>query len=170
MAFGDFTSRDSFFVAVAAGTQVVSPGTAMGHVLAVNLGIWGDENVLKRDAAAILLAEVGQWAKANGLAPLTELPIEVVMNNRDFNEAFRACREVNRRAIQRAYEGLNGGRVTTSPAVPSEYEQYTTERWTETAYGLFYPRAAAYRRLLASREKRVAEDSEDFQRRVAALY
>ena len=114
-AFSTSEERDLFFELAARGLragQGVRYGTAMEHVLATNLGVWGDEHALARDTAEILALELDSWADANGEDRL-EIPPPVLAQSKPFMEAFTACRGQNLREIDHL---VQTGRDESLPA------------------------------------------------------
>jgi hypothetical protein len=121
LAFSNENERDQFFDRCAKGVQV-RPGTALSHVLACHLGLWGDEQALKDDAARIMNFELASWADANGEKRLN-IPDELIMRSPSFRNGFDDCRAPNRHAMNKlSAELISAAPRATDPAprVPTE--------------------------------------------------
>jgi hypothetical protein len=101
-AFSSAEEREAFFRNAHRG---VKPGTAMTHVLASNVGIWGNVDELKRDAAEIMSYELDAYANARGEQRLS-LPAEAIASSPAFSKAFAACRRFNAEEVEQAVTKL----------------------------------------------------------------
>lgn len=121
LAFSCDLSRDEFFDDIEQGAITVAAGTAMEHVLATNLGPWGDVGDLRRDAARIMLAEINGLRAVDGF-PALDIPVAGVEQDPVFCQAFDACREVN------AYEIEQLMRSATNPPTAIEVSENIRHR------------------------------------------
>jgi hypothetical protein len=103
----------------------------MKHVLASNLGIWGDTYSLKLDAAEIIRFEMASWATQNGEDQLT-IPAEMIARSPRFSEAFEACVRPNRNEMDRFVKSRF---QDESPEPGTSYEQFLGE---EFVFELYY--------------------------------
>lgn len=152
-AFSTEDERDAFFDRAARGVragQAVRYGTAMEHVLATNLGVWGNEHALARDVSEILTLELDSWADANGEDRL-EIPPPVLAETALFREAFSACREPNRREIDHLVQNRREETLSTA----SDVAHYLGEDFVKSLYFQLCPLADDYRNLALDHRNRV---------------
>lgn len=153
-AFSTKEERDLFFEMAARGLragQGVRYGTAIEHVLATNLGIWGDEHALARDTAEILALELDSWADANDEDRL-EIPPPVLAQSKPFLEAFAACRRQNLREIDHL---VQTGRDESLPA-ETDVAVFLGEEFIKNLYFKLCPISDQYQNLAHFHRDRVS--------------
>lgn len=153
-AFSTEEERELFFDKAARGVRSgegVRYGTAMEHVLATNLGVWGDERALARDAAEILTLELDSWADQNAEDRL-DIPASVLAQSKPFLEAFAACRSQNVREIDHL---VQTGRDETLPPT-ADVNVFLKEEFIKNLYFQLGPMADGYRNLAQFHRDRVS--------------
>ena len=100
MLFTTAADREEFFRRCEEFPDAVDFGAAMEHVRSTNLGIWGDEDALRRDAARIVALEVRRL-EVGRLHHEGErlLDAKIIMWTEAFQSAFRQARAPNQEEI-----------------------------------------------------------------------
>lgn len=105
--FHDETGRAGELQAIRDGAEV-ELGASMMHARAVNLGIWGDRQMLTRDCAEILIGELRragfETPDVVGAAPL----VDVIMNCGAFVSAFEHARHARELEAENRARGMTG--------------------------------------------------------------
>lgn len=153
-AFTNADERDAFFDRAARALRMGHPvryGVAMEHVLATNLGVWGNERALARDTAEMLTLELDSWADRNDERRL-DIPPEVLAETEPFRQAFSACRAPNVREID------NLVMTARDEALPMETDvaRYLNEDFVKDLYFRLCATADQYRNLAMDHRHRVS--------------
>ena len=98
MLFMTRTDRERFFNNCKLGSYP-NYGDAMYHVRCTNLGVWGDEDALARDAAQVMEYEIRRFEQENGM-PKKRLDADEISRTLSFMAAFEAARGGNRTQIE----------------------------------------------------------------------
>lgn len=131
MAFTTADARDHYFAGCETKRIRPEPGTALRHVLATNLGIWGSVDSLRRDCADIMRWELEAWAERTHTQAL-RLPAEAIAANRLFQQAFAACAQVNADQIDALVSSMGSHHRTAPVAQPPTH--YLSEDFTRALY------------------------------------
>lgn len=138
MAFSNSAEREVYFSC----EREVEPGTAMKHVLATNLGLWGDREALAEDAARIMRFEINTLRKRQG-KPLLQwnIPTGLIANHQMFRDIFNKLAAINSNELD--YCVRNGGEEKRSP-LPDRASFLLGSGFTEALALAISGRAAKY--------------------------